>query len=447
VAGKTNNINTLRDSDSPIHCWYRFVLAYPPHLVTTYLERFGVAPGMTVLDPFCGTGTTLVECKKRGVHSIGVEAHPMPLLASRVKTTWDIDLEEAKRRSESIVRAARVLQEEHGLESLSLNDRLYVIERLGPTRRALNGLALTDDETKLIPDGFLSPRPLKRLLILRHVLERRLSKAPALRDFFLLALAKTAVSGAGNFAFGPEIYRTKPKKDFDVLGAFSREVFFMIQDLEQVRLAWPGPGSAHVLHGDARDLPQLPSVSDAVITSPPYPNEKDYTRTTRVESVLLGLVTSRSELREVKESLLRSNTRNVFVDDTDSQEVADFPKIQRVCRAIERRREELGKTSGFERLYHKVVSHYFGGMRRHFRSLFPNLRPGAKCAYVVGDQLSFLMVPVRTAQLLADVASAEGFRVTGIDLWRERYGTKIRNAPRRMSSMRIREEVLVLERS
>jgi hypothetical protein len=30
-----------------------------------------------VLDPFCGTGTTLVECKKKGTSSVGIEAHPM----------------------------------------------------------------------------------------------------------------------------------------------------------------------------------------------------------------------------------------------------------------------------------------------------------------------------------------------------------------------------------
>jgi len=35
----------------------------------------------------------------------------------------------------------------------------------------------------------------------------------------------------------------------------------------------------------------------------------------------------------------------------------------------------LGKTSGFERLYHKVVAHYFGGMRRHFRALYKKALP------------------------------------------------------------------------
>ena len=148
----------------------------------------------------------------------------------------------------------------------------------------------------------------------------------------------------------------------------------------------------------------------------------------------------------MKETLLRSNTRNVFVADRDSEEVRDFASIQAVCKAIEDRRIELCKTSGFERLYHKVVAHYFGGMRRHLRALKPKLKRRAKLAYVVGDQLSFLMVPVATATLLGEVAEAEGYRVLGIDLWRERVGTKVRNAANGDKTVRVREEVLILEK-
>ena len=44
--------------------WYRFVLSFPPHLVREYISRFDLGSGARVLDPFCGTGTTIVECKK-----------------------------------------------------------------------------------------------------------------------------------------------------------------------------------------------------------------------------------------------------------------------------------------------------------------------------------------------------------------------------------------------
>ncbi len=221
----------------------------------------------------------------------------------------------------------------------------------------------------------------------------------------------------------------------------------MADDLEAVRKAGLNVVPARVIRDDARSLSQAPDGIGAVITSPPYPNEKDYTRTTRMESILLGLVSTKAELREMKELLLRSNTRNVFVNDSDGQEVAEFRTITKICEEIERRREELNKTSGFERLYHKVVAHYFGGMRRHFRALRPKLRRGARLAYVVGDQLSFLMVPVPTGKILAEIAGAEGFSVIGCDLWRERVGTKIRNDIENRKTVRVREEVLILKKA
>ena len=53
--------NKLGRDDRPAHHWYRFVLSYPPHLVRDYLARFRASPQKHVLDPFCGTGTTIVE--------------------------------------------------------------------------------------------------------------------------------------------------------------------------------------------------------------------------------------------------------------------------------------------------------------------------------------------------------------------------------------------------
>jgi DNA modification methylase len=76
--------NRVKVEDRAIHDWYRFVLSYPPHLVSDYLQRFGLSEGSCVLDPFCGTGTTLVECKRHGINSVGLEANPMPWFASRV---------------------------------------------------------------------------------------------------------------------------------------------------------------------------------------------------------------------------------------------------------------------------------------------------------------------------------------------------------------------------
>lgn len=215
----------------------------------------------------------------------------------------------------------------------------------------------------------------------------------------------------------------------------------MKNDLEEIQRSQPTPFPPYqVALDDARLLSSLYQQEQIgiVITSLPYPNEKDYTRTTRLETVLLGYLKSKSDLRQLKEGLLRSNTRNVFVKDDDDRYVADIASVQAVAREIEAKRVELGKTSGFEQLYHRVTTLYFGGMYRHFTSLMPHLRPGARCAYVVGDQQSFFRVHIATAQLLADVALKTGFKVEGIETWRNRFASA--------TQRHIEENVLILRK-
>jgi len=122
---------------------------------------------------------------------------------------------------------------------------------------------------------------------------------------------------------------------------------------------------------------------------------------------------------------------------SDDREIAEIDHIQRLVEQIEARRIELGKTSGFEKLYARVTKLYFGGMARHLHELTSVLKPGAKLAYVVGDQASYLQVMIRTGQLLADIAERQGYEVERIDLFRTRFATA--------TQQELREEVVVLK--
>ncbi|HQQ00973.1 MAG TPA: DNA methyltransferase, partial [bacterium] len=122
--------------------------------------------------------------------------------------------------------------------------------------------------------------------------------------------------------------------------------------------------------------------------------------------------------------------------DDDDVWISDHPEIQRIAQKIENRRISLGKTSGFERLYHRVAKLYFGGMARHLAEMRGILRPGAQLAYVVGDQASYLRVMIRTGELLADIAESLGYEIVGSDLFRTRLATATRS--------QLREEVLLL---
>lgn len=417
--------NRLAEEDRPIHGWYRFVLSFPPHLVREYLNKFDARSGQTILDPFCGTGTTLVESKLHGIRTIGIEANPVAALASAVKTNWSINPHDLRRTASKIGREAQRFLPAVG----SPPDSQLVCEQ--PT--LYGTLDLTEEQNKLILQGSISPMPLHRTLYLRSLIE---SSDPGLRDHQRIALAWTIVNTASNLRFGPEVGVTSPKQDADVVADWVDHVERMAKDLSEIQRFRDCESIVHM--ADARTIPsEIPDCSvDLVFTSPPYPNEKDYTRTTRLESVILGYISSKQDLRNLKRGLIRSNTRNVYITDADDLEVQFIPEIQRLASEIEKKRIELGKTSGFERLYHRVTKLYFGGMARHFRELRRVLKPGALLGYVVGDQASYLRVMIRTGELIGQIAEREGFELVGIDLFRTRYATATKE--------QLREEVVIL---
>ncbi len=406
--------NKLRDEDHAFHDWYRFVLSFPPHLVRTYIDRLGLEPGHLLLDPFCGMGTTLVEAKKTGIRSFGVEAHPMAHFASSIKTEWSVN--------------PRALAEHAN----------RVLEKASRTLKRTNGelRSLTTEEEALLLANSINPIPLHKCLVLREAILG--TPGSPIRDVELLALAFVAVFCASNLKFGPEVGvgRTK-KQDAPVLETWLAKVSEMAADLQEFssRLYVASECALADARGIVETLPR--NSVDGVITSPPYPNEKDYTRTTRLETVLLKFIQSKRDLRDLKQRLLRSNTRNVYCTDDDDLAIEHNVKIKAVAREIERRRIALNKNSGFERLYHRVTTLYFGGMKRHFEQMKAVLKPGARLAYVVGDQASYLQVLIRTGEHLAEIAHETGYKVLALDLFRTRLSTA--------TGEQLREEVVILE--
>jgi hypothetical protein len=423
---KTNGeANKIEPLDLPVHDWYRFVLSFPPHLVREYIKQFGLNDQSLVLDPFCGTGTTVVECKKNGIPAVGIEALPMPHFASLVKTDWQIDPDGLRSHASRIAEKTVISLRKDGIRD----------NPMPGISKSYDGLRTLPTESKrLLLKNSISPIPLHKTLVLLDTI--RSDRETKYRSHELLALAKEIVATIGNLRFGPEVGIGVVKQDAPVIRPWLSNVEMMAQDLAMVS-KYPNP-PIEVHQGDSRNVSLLLESKqiDAVFTSPPYPNEKDYTRTTRLETVLLGFVNNLSELRSLKKSLVRSNTRSVYKEDRDDKWVSKHTEIQKIAAEIERRRVESGKTSGFERLYHRVTTLYFGGIYQHLASLRSILRPGAFLGYVVGDQASYLRVMIRTGKLIAQIAEPLGYEVESIDLFRTRLATA--------TGEQLREEVVVL---
>jgi len=436
--------------DESFHRWYRFVLAFPDHLVTRMMELMDIEEADTVLDPFCGTGTTLVECQRRGIPSVGIDSSPLACFASRVKTAWSLS-------PDAVTEARRVVEADigHLLREVAPDDGpmwspddAEVSRVLSDLRAAAEqadgaaGAAAYLRDSGMLDRGWISEVPFLKTLVLKDFILKRFGRRTALKEALLLALVAAVVEEIANVRFGPEIYCVPGKQDVDVLAAFDAKLA-MIEDDLRTAPDIAAAAQARVLEGDARDLgavlaPQGVSDITRVVTSPPYPTEKDYTRNTRLELVYLDFVRDRSSLRTLKKEMIRSHSKGIYKEDSDFEAVRDVPEICRLAEELRSRAAE--KTYGFAKMYPRIIEEYFGGMQRHLDSLCTVMAPGGTAAYVVGEQTCYLNTFTPTGSLLGILAERAGFTVVDLIHWRSRTGTT-------GHGREIKEEILLIRRN
>lgn len=402
-----------------VHDWYRIVHGYSDHLVAKLLTEFDLSHKQRVLDPFCGAGTTLVECRKLNIESVGIDANPSSCFAARVKIGWD-------------VRPARLVtllaQVDVGYKNLLSAPHVL---RADVTYKYLL-------DSGMIDRGWISRQRLLKAVAIKRAIAN-LNTSTSYKNALHLALVSEVVNTTSNVRFGPELYCGKPRKKVNILANFDRRVRQMVDDLEIVRGITGG--KSEVIRGDARECTDLLRGKGyrrfhAVICSPPYPSEHDYTRNSRLELAFLEAVRDRLSLQKIKRTMIRSHTKGIYAGDNDGDQVADSRAIGAIAARIKRKIRT--KHYGFARLYPKVLVEYFGGMKKHFENVIGVLAPGARCAYVVGDQSSYLRVPIPTAQILGRLAKDVGFRKVRIKHWRSRWSTT--------TSKRIDENILIMQK-
>ena len=115
--------------------------------------------------------------------------------------------------------------------------------------------------------------------------------------------------------------------------------------------------------------------------------------------------------------MLRGSTTNIYKEDVEKLKVQDIIELQKITDEIETRLKSDGATSGFEKLYTKLIWEYFGGMYNTLSESFKVLKPGGKIALLVSDSHAFKMVHVQTANLLQKVGEKVGFVNSEILIW------------------------------
>ena len=231
------------------HSLHPYPAKFPPQLPHTILKQFAHREA-TVLDPFCGSGTTLVEARLLGCNAIGVDVNGLSSLLSKVKATPLSEKELAQIKSFlnlianedfqwKIKRPIIKVKEIEGLEHWFQHN---VAEEL---THILNLIAELDDENSR---DFLK-------IVLSSIIVRVSNQESDTR------FAAKNKEIPDNFTFG--LFLTRANEYLTRIAEYSKKV--------------NGDGYLKLLNADSRNLSMLDSESiDIIITSPPYANTYDY---------------------------------------------------------------------------------------------------------------------------------------------------------------------------
>ena len=238
-----NNTNYLTHSIHP------YPVKFPPQIPNNILLKFA-NDGDVVLDPFCGSGTTLVEARLLGYNSIGVDVNGLSTLLSKVKAT-PLSSEEIE-------------QSVHFINCIEDNRELWSIDRPSIHVKQIEGLdhwfqfnvaeelTFLLDRINTIDNGNVRD-------FLRIVVSSIIVKVSNQESDTRFAASNKNIPDLFTF----DLFITRSKKYLKLIQEFSRKI--------------NKKSTLTLYNADSRNLAMLESESiDLIITSPPYANTYDY---------------------------------------------------------------------------------------------------------------------------------------------------------------------------
>lgn len=357
------NLNSSERYTHLIHSYPAKLLCHIPYF---FLQTDYFCPKTgTVLDPFCGTGTVLLEANISGRDAKGVDANPLARLISRVKTTY-IKTEKLQKTLTTLVQSAK---------------RAKVIE--------------VHDYSSI--SRWFSPSTIDQLLRLELAIEKL--KETEVKEFFLLCLSNLVkkVSFADpcisvpvrlnpdRFAKNPEkreslLFKLKTLENIDVYDKFESVCSLNINRIEKLRNIYGGDVKSEIVSSDARCITKqigndekLPDKSiDLILTSPPYAGAQKYIRSSWLNLYWLG-TKDNEEIREL-------NKKNIGREDYVKSEIYE---IKTGIDSADRVLNSLYDEGKYERAF--IVGNYLKEMLEALGESIRVLKDGGYLVIIIGN--------------------------------------------------------------
>lgn len=388
-----------------VHRWSPYVQGFSASFVEDILNRYQIGKGHCVLDPFVGCGTVLVCTRLRGAKSIGVDLMPLMAFASRVKTRWDLNVEEIE-------------------------------ASLGKVREGIK------EEPYITPPFLRETRKQFDKGVLTNLIKLKQSiwsiRSQHIRELFQLAFASILID-CSKLKRSPCLSYVKKKavsSDTPII-LFQNKVKQMMSDLllvQQRRHEW-GP-EPQILCLDAKEVKYEPNSIDIVITSPPYVNGMDYVINYKIEMAWLEMVTNYDGLKALKNKMVAcDNLSRKIVHEFSEQNTKLYDEW--LNDIVETIKTKIAKKGNYRRSdMHFIVQKYFNDLYSVFKNVYEGLKPNGRFVIVIGDSL-IAGTYIPTDLILARMGKRMGFQIESIEVARRR-----RSGQRR--SFILRESVLTL---
>lgn len=392
------DLNSIADLNKYgiIHKWYDYLQDFSFTLLEECIKKYNLKKGHIVLDPFCGSGTTLVSSNFFGLDAIGIDTNPLMCVVSDVKTTWNINIEKLKRifkeTAKKFIKLATNI-EKYKFKNNFLNDM---------PKKELN--------------QWMSSRMQKEVALMKDLINE--IKDKKIKKLFLVMLGKSAFNASYVALCPGTTFYPYVKKEpfFDI---FCKKLIQAYNDLKLI-YKFDSYGKTKIFSKSATEVSNIIEKNsiDFIITSPPYPNDLEYTRQTRLELYLLGFVKNMNDIQKLKRTMIKGSTKLIYKEDNWSVHIKKFKTIQKVANKIGM--ALFDKNWGFD--YPRMIREYFGSMYICLKEFYKIMKKGSYNLQVVGDQ-TYKNIVIPVGKIFVEMGKDIGYSDAHIELLRTRRST------------------------